>query len=73
LMAAWQIRYLRDAGAARTTLERLIREYPQSAQAFAAQRRISLIDTELKMRQARLALNSMAQGPPRLGGAVADE
>jgi len=73
LMAAWQIRYLRDAGAARTTLERLIREYPQSAQAFAAQRRISLIDTELKMRQARLALNSMAQAPPRLGGAVADE
>jgi Tetratricopeptide repeat len=73
LMAAWQIRHLRDNATARKTLERLIREYPQSAQAFAAQRRINLIDTEAKMRQARLASKPAVPSPPRLGAASAGE
>lgn len=73
LMAAWQMRYARDTAAARATLERLIREYPQSAQAFAAQRRLNLIDTELRMRQARLAVHATAQCPPGPDPAIAAE
>jgi hypothetical protein len=53
LLAAWQIKNRRDLGAARILLERLVRDYPQSPQAFAAQRRINLMDAELKFRQAR--------------------
>ncbi len=44
LMAAWHIRYRHDAPAGRAVLERLIREYPQSPQAFAARRRLQLLD-----------------------------
>jgi uncharacterized protein (DUF1499 family) len=46
LMAAWQIKYLRDKEAARELLQRLIKEFPQSAQAFAAQRRLKLMEME---------------------------
>jgi hypothetical protein len=46
LIAAWQIRYRHDLGAGRQTLERLIREFPQSAQAFAARRRLQLLDRQ---------------------------
>jgi hypothetical protein len=42
LMGAWQIRYQRNLGEGRKLLERLIREYPQSPQAFAARRRLAL-------------------------------
>jgi len=41
LKAAWQIKYLQDAPAARKTLEQLAREYPQTAQAFAARQRLA--------------------------------
>jgi hypothetical protein len=50
LTAAWQIRYLHDPGAGRKTLERLIHEFPQSVQAFAAHRRLQLLDAEAKAR-----------------------
>ncbi len=53
LQAAWQLRYLHDQEAARKTLERLVFEHPQSAEAFAAQRRLKLMDVELKMRGIR--------------------
>jgi len=53
LQAAWQLRYLHDQEAGRKTLERLILEYPRSAEAFAAQRRLKLMDVELKMRSIR--------------------
>jgi hypothetical protein len=44
LIAAWQIRYLHDSDAGRKTLERLIREFPQSVQAFTARRRLRALD-----------------------------
>jgi hypothetical protein len=50
LVAAWQIRYLHDTDTARKTLERLLREFPHSAQAFAARRRLQLLDAEAKAR-----------------------
>jgi len=48
LLAAWHIRHLHDTDTGRKLLERLMREFPQSAQAFAARRRIWLLDTESK-------------------------
>jgi hypothetical protein len=51
-MAAWRIRHQQNWSAARPLLERLIQEYPQSPQAFVAQRRIQLMDVEARMRQA---------------------
>ncbi len=48
LIAAWHIRYLHDTDTGRKILERVIREFPQSAQAFAARRRIQLLDREPK-------------------------
>ena len=44
--AAWHLRYRKDRGAAKAVLERLIREHPQSAQAFAAQRWLNLLAME---------------------------
>ena len=54
MIAAWLIKYRGDGEKARTILERLIREFPQSAQAFAAQRRLNLMDMESRLRQNRL-------------------
>ncbi|MCX6928701.1 MAG: hypothetical protein NT154_36635 [Verrucomicrobia bacterium] len=44
LIAAWQIRYRHDADSGRMTLNRLIREFPKTQQAFAARRRLQLLD-----------------------------
>jgi hypothetical protein len=44
LIAAWHLRYRQDAEAGRSTLERLLREFPQSPQALAARRRLQLLD-----------------------------
>ncbi|MDA1276995.1 MAG: hypothetical protein O2960_23505 [Verrucomicrobia bacterium] len=49
LLASWQIRFKHDPEQARTMLNRLIHEFPESPQAFAAQRRISLIEMEERM------------------------
>ena len=51
LIAAWQLRHRHDAAAARTILQRLIREFPNTAQAFAAQRRLSLLNVEAAARK----------------------
>ena len=45
LVAAWHIKHRQDTDAGRKTLDRLIREFPQSPQAFAARRRLRLLDT----------------------------
>jgi hypothetical protein len=58
LMAAWQIKYQGDTRRGRETMEQLIRLYPRSSEAFAAQRRLFLMDLEAKIRAAR------AQAPP---------
>jgi hypothetical protein len=58
-MAAWQLQYRHDPGAARPVLERIIRDHPQSAQAFAAQRQLSHLNM-----QARLAgRGTLGSGP----------
>src|SRR5262249_25704691 len=44
--AAWQIKYRHDPAAARLRLEQLVREFPQTPQAFAAQRRLSSMEME---------------------------
>jgi hypothetical protein len=48
LLAAWNIRYLHDIDTGRKILERLMRDFPKSAQAFAARRRIWLLEMEAK-------------------------
>ena len=48
LIAAWHIRYRQDADAGRQTLERLLREFPKSPQAFAARRRLQLLDSDTR-------------------------
>lgn len=40
LIAAWHIKYRHDLEAGRQTLERIVRDFPQSPQAFAARRRL---------------------------------
>jgi hypothetical protein len=42
LTAAWHIKYRQDPAAGHRILERLVREYPDTPQAFAAQRRLKL-------------------------------
>jgi TolA-binding protein len=44
LIAAWQLKFKHDPAAARQTLERLVGEFPDSPQAFAAHRRLRLLD-----------------------------
>ena len=51
--AAWQMKYRQDPAAARVRLEQLVREFPQTPQAFAAQRRLNLMETEERFRKAR--------------------
>ena len=55
LMAAWQLRYRHDQPAAQKIMEQIVREYPQSAQAFAAERRLKLMEMEERIRQGRTA------------------
>src|SRR5205814_9783869 len=44
LAAAWQIKYRQDFDLGRKLLERLIREFPDSPQAFGARRRLQSSD-----------------------------
>jgi hypothetical protein len=60
LMAVWQLQLQRDRAAAQATLERLVREHPQSPQAFVAQQRLSMMAVEERMRRAREAAGSIA-------------
>ncbi len=60
LLGAWQIKYRRDADAGRRTLEQLLCQYPRSPQAFAAQRRLNLMDVETRLRTARASAKAPA-------------
>jgi len=55
LVAAWRMKYQQNWDAAKLGLKRLIQLYPQTPQAFAAQRRLSLMETEEKFRKTRPA------------------
>jgi tetratricopeptide (TPR) repeat protein len=66
LMAAWQIQLMGDPRKGRETMERLISRYPQSAHAQAAQRRISQMDLEAKVRAARARANPGGAKPVSL-------
>jgi len=44
LMAAWQLKLLRGPDAARTVLERLVRDFPRTPQALSARHRLHLMD-----------------------------
>lgn len=46
LVAAWHLRYRNDRATGREYLERLVREHPESPQAFAARRRLFLLSIE---------------------------
>lgn len=46
LMAAWQLKYRLDIPKARSLLERLIGEHPESPEAFAARRRLDLLNQQ---------------------------
>jgi len=66
LEAAWQIKYLRDEPAGRGTLERIIRQHPESFEAEAARRRITLMDMEKKIRAAQAAAAANRSTPKRI-------
>jgi hypothetical protein len=53
LIATWQLKLQQDEAAAQETLERIVREFPATPQAFAAQRRISLLKAESAARKVR--------------------
>ena len=53
LIATWQIDGLKDVAAGKETLRQIIREFPQTSTAFAAQRRLLHLSAEEKMRTAR--------------------
>jgi hypothetical protein len=57
LIASWQLHYLQDETAGRATLEDLVHNHPESAQAFAAQRRLSQMDAEDRVRRIKAAAN----------------
>jgi TolA-binding protein len=51
LIAGWQLQFLHDEAAANATLTRLVTEFPNTPQAFAAQRRLSLARAEAAARK----------------------
>lgn len=53
LIAAWQLKFNHDPDTARQMMERVVREFPNSPQAFAAQRRLNLMAAEQKLQQMR--------------------
>jgi hypothetical protein len=63
LLAAWQERELQDPAATKQALRRIVNEAPQTPQAFAAQRKLSLIEVEEAISARRKAA---ADAPPRL-------
>jgi TolA-binding protein len=68
LIAAWQLKFKHDRDTARQLMERLIREFPKSPQALAANRRLALMAAEKKLQQLRTARPAIKialdPGPP---------
>jgi hypothetical protein len=53
LIGAWHLKYRQDVDRGREALEQLLSEYPSSVQAFAARRRLELLNTEHNQQAAR--------------------
>ena len=53
MIATWQMKLQQNESASLETLERIVREFPHTPQAFAAHRRISLHKAEAAARQAK--------------------
>lgn len=49
LLAAWQLRHRHDKAGAREILERIVREFPETPHAFAAQRRLGLMEVDARV------------------------
>jgi hypothetical protein len=69
LIAAWQFKFKHDPDAGRLLLERVVRDFPNSPQSLAAQRRLSLMAVEAKVEQMRasrpkLRIVAEASDPP---------
>jgi hypothetical protein len=52
LIAGWQLQLLQDEPAAMETLAKIVADFPNTPQAFASQRRLNLIKTEIAARKA---------------------
>jgi len=61
--AVWQLKYRQDPAAARVRLEQLVREFPQTPQAFAARRRLNLMETEERFCKARFESSDREESP----------
>ncbi len=53
LISSWQLKYRNDEPAAVAIMKRLVRDHSSTAQAFAAQRRLHMIEMEHRMRRHR--------------------
>jgi TolA-binding protein len=53
LIAAWQLKFKHDTDSARQNMERLIRDFPNSPQAMAANRRLALLAAAQRLQQIR--------------------
>jgi hypothetical protein len=56
--AAWQLKYLNDMERGRFLLQRVINEFPESAQALAAERRLRLLRTTPDYRAPRFKISA---------------
>ena len=63
LMAGWELRRGTNLEAAHTYLRRLIREHPGTVQAFAAQRRLSLLDADDRIARAGATVHEPLSTP----------
>jgi len=69
-IAAWRLRLEHNAAAARETLAQLVREFPGSPQALAAERKLLQLETESRIREsppaapARIKIEPTAPPPP---------
>ncbi len=50
LIAAWHLKHRQDVAAGRIVLEQIVNDLPQSVQAFAARRRLELLDREARQK-----------------------
>jgi hypothetical protein len=53
MIASWHFKHRKDQAAGKAMLEQIIERFPQSVQAFTAQRRLSLMQVEEKMKRNR--------------------
>lgn len=56
LLAAWELKYRRNEENARKYLEKVVRDFPKTPQAFAAEKQLNLLDVEARLKKARPSL-----------------